>query len=331
MKTKLAGWIIVLIFAIAVQAQQTAQTTRITVIDAPSNLGLRPPKPGKIPGVHKLAGALRSFGILSRLHATDGGSVTPPTYSPALDPKIGVRNAEALAAYSLKLSDAVQQIIQHGGFPVVLGGDCSILIGNMLALRRVGHFGLIFIDGHTDYATPQTSGTGGAAGMDLAIVTGRGIDPLTDLKKLKPYVQPQDVVAFGFEDFGHPEKYLFPDILKTKIELYSIASARKLGLKQAAEKGIEYLKTQGVSGFWIHLDADVLNEKIMPAVDSPNSGGMTFEELSEVLRIFLSSNLARGIDIAIYDPDLDPTGKIGKKFTDSIVSAFPLDIAGGKN
>jgi arginase len=60
-------------------------------------------------------------------------------------------------------------------FPLVLGGDWSILPGSALALKRRGRFGLLFIDGHTDLLTPTTSQTGGVAGMDLSIVTGEDV------------------------------------------------------------------------------------------------------------------------------------------------------------
>lgn len=71
------------------------------VIDAPSNLGLRPPADGAVPGVYKLAGALRDHGIVRRLGAADGGVVVPPRYYSASRPGTGVRNGEAIHAYSL--------------------------------------------------------------------------------------------------------------------------------------------------------------------------------------------------------------------------------------
>lgn len=80
------------------------------VLDAPSNLGLRPPAPGTVPGCHKPAGALRDRGIVRRLGARDTGVV----------------NAAALAAYPVKPADRVERHVRAGEFPVVLGGDCSI-------------------------------------------------------------------------------------------------------------------------------------------------------------------------------------------------------------
>jgi arginase family enzyme len=121
----------------------------IVVVDAPTNVGLSPPGVGREPGVYGLASALRANGIVSRLGATDGGTGVSPPYKPEIDPSTGVRNGEALRSFSLDLAEKVGAVVQEGKFPFVLGGDCSILIGNMLALRRRGRFGLVFIDGDT--------------------------------------------------------------------------------------------------------------------------------------------------------------------------------------
>ena len=117
----------------------------IEVVDAPTNVGLSPPGPEREPGVRGLASALRANGMVSRLGATDGGAVASPPYRPEIDPSTGVRNGEALRSFSLDLAERVRAVVQEGKFPFVLGGDCSILIGNMLALRRRGRFGLVFM------------------------------------------------------------------------------------------------------------------------------------------------------------------------------------------
>jgi arginase len=85
-----------------------------------------------------------------------------------------------------------------GATPVVLGGDCSILIGIALALHRRGHHGLAFLDGHLDYRHPANSDiVGAAAGEDLALVTGLG-GPLAELDGTRPYIRPANTVAIGF-------------------------------------------------------------------------------------------------------------------------------------
>ena len=94
-------------------------------------------------------------------------------------PRDGVLNPTGLRDYSFALAEAVTTVLDAGDFPVVLGGDCSIVLGSMLALRRRGRHGLLFIDAHADFYQPEAEPTGEAASMDLALVTGvvRGCSP----------------------------------------------------------------------------------------------------------------------------------------------------------
>lgn len=124
------------------------------LIDAPSNLGLRPPAEGAAPGCHKAPGVLRDLGILDRLGAADGGVVTPGRYVGTWSPGDGVRNAAAIAAHTRALAARVASVRASGGFPVVLGGDCSISLGPMPALRREGRHGIAYLDGHDDFRHP---------------------------------------------------------------------------------------------------------------------------------------------------------------------------------
>jgi arginase len=261
------------------------------VIDAPSNLGLRPPAEGVAPGVYKLAGALRDRGIVRRLGADDGGVVTPPRYTPTLrEPAVGV--------YARHLADRVEHWLDRGAFPVVLGGDCSILLGNALALRRRGRYGLVFVDAHSDFRHPGNSrSVGAAAGADLALVTGRG-EALADLGGERPLFRPEDVVAIGIR---RDDPYL--------------AELRHVGIVVSDRARWPDRR------FWVHFDVDVLDESVMPAVDSPTPGGLDWDEAEELLRELVWADGAMGLEVTIFDPDLDPTGVLADRLTDVIVNA----------
>jgi arginase len=291
----------------------------VVVVDAPSNLGLSPPEEGREPGVRGLASALRERGLVYRLGAEDGGGLTPPPYSPEVEPTTGTRNGEAIREFSRDLAERVGAIVRSGKRPLVLGGDCSILLGSMLALRRLGRFGLVFVDGHLDFRHPGNSARLGAvAGEDLALVTGRGSERLTDIGGLGPLVRDEDVVALG-------EREAYPgwrDIHDTEITVWDLPRLRKIGFAGAAGRAVEKLRANGVEGFWVHLDADVLDDALMPAVDSRQPGGMAYAELVDLLRPLLRSGLAVGMEITIFDPELDSTGEIAEAFTAAVVEAF---------
>src|SRR5688500_11912529 len=123
----------------------TTESRAIAIIEAPSVLGLRRS------GVETLPEALLAHGLADRLGARRASRLDTPPYDSALDPATGTLNARAIAAWSPKLADAVADVLDAGDFPLILGGDCSILLGSMLSLRRRGRFGLLFIDGHADF------------------------------------------------------------------------------------------------------------------------------------------------------------------------------------
>jgi arginase len=231
----------------------------IAVLDAPSVLGLRPPAPGKVPGARRLPEALRANRLLERLGAGDAGRVDPPPYAPELDPVTGVRNGASIPGYSVALADRLGELLRDGAFPLVLGGDCSILLGPMLALRRRGRYGLVSIDGGLDFRHPGNARVAGpvgsVAGEDLAVVTGRGARALTDLEGRRPLVAEADVVAMGHRELGP----IADEVLATPMTLFDVAELRRLGPAGAAGRAVTTLAGRGVEGFWVHVDTDVLD------------------------------------------------------------------------
>lgn len=311
----------------------TGETSvQIVVIDAPSNLGLRPPAPGVEPGVKNLAGALRKTGLVARLGARDGGQVEPPSYSPDPDPVTHFRNGASLPGYSAKLADQLVSLITRGDFVLVLGGDCSVLLGTGLALHSLGAYGLAFIDAHDDFsfARPNTkySGIFVAAGTDLALATGHGPNQLSDIRGESPYFREQDVIQIGLSreredsEFFQTETFDRSKIQCAPVDKIAREGARAIG--RAARAKLEKMNNQG---FWIHLDADVLDTKVMPAVDSPNQRGLSFEQLQQILSMLLSSPKARGLEVTIYDPTLDPDGRYAKGLAHTIEQSF---VASGR-
>ena len=302
---------------------------QLAVLDAPSNLGLRPPAPGIEPGARKLAAALRSRDLVQRLGARDAGGVPAPPYEPGPDHVVGYRNGTALAAYTLELADAVERELatEAGELLVVLGGDCSVVLGPLLALRRRGRYGVAFVDAHDDYSPPldpdRYAGLCTAAGLDLALATGHGPPALVDLEHLRPYVREDDVVHLGL--VREPGDATYADVAAfeaSAIRRYSAEQIRGDGAVTLTQRAADELAAAELGGFWVHLDADVLDETIMPAVDSPNSGGLTADELTDVLGLLLSSPAAVGMDVCIYDPHLDATGAAGDLLADVVVSAL---------
>lgn len=285
-----------------------------SLLDAPSNLGLRPPEEGSVPGCYKAPGVFRDLGLHRRLSARDAGVVVPPRYRADWQPGT-VRNEAGIATYSRRLAGRLEALLIEPGIPVVLGGDCSILIGIALALNRHGRFGVVSIDG-LDYRHPGNSDSVGAAGGEsLALITGLG-GSLAELDRRRPYVKPEDTVAIGYR----PDDESAPEAARNGLNLIDAATAGR-DPRGAAAETIDVVARAGLDGFWIHVDADVIDPALMPAVDSPEPHGLTYEQLTPLLRDLLGHPSAVGLDVTIYDPDRDPDLEYGRQFVDFLVDA----------
>ena len=282
-----------------------------TILHAPSPLGLMPPAEGRVPGVRLMPEALRRAGLHDELRAEFAGEVTPPPYVPDRDAELHVRNPHAIASYSVRLADEIGTLIEGPRMPLVLGGDCSILLGSALALRRRGRYGLLYLDAHSDCQTPETSATGGVAGMPLAIATGRGPELLTRLEGRWPYFADSDVALLGCRDLWDVAGTEVRSVVGTGIRVRDLDEVRRVGPGRVAAEELDRLAAAGVEGIWVHLDADVLDSALMPAVDSPDPGGMSEVELIRLLAPLLRSDLVCGVQVTIYDPERDPTGRAG--------------------
>jgi arginase len=292
---------------------------QFAIIDAPSILGLRPT------GVEHLPEALRAAGLLTHLRAEYAGRISSLPYNPNRDKSTLLLNPEAIRVFSLQLAEKVSFVINKKLFPVVLGGDCSILIGNLLALKLIdgiGRYGLFFIDGHSDFYQPEASPTGEVADMELAIVSGRGPDILTNIGDLKPLVRDEDIVVFGCRDGEQAASYGSQNVHDTKMHVFDLGQVRKSGISRATSLAVKKLMRDDIVGFWIHLDVDVLDVVTMPAVDYHLDGGLCFSDLSELLKIIFGSGRAVGMDIMILNPDLDVDGSIIRRFVSSLVSGL---------
>lgn len=288
---------------------------RYAIVEAPSILGLKPT------GVDRLASTLLQHGLAERLNARYAGRVDPLPYSMERDPETQTLNAHAIAAWSPRLADVVEEVLDRGEFPLVLGGDCSILLGPTLALKRRGRFGLLFVDGHADFYQPEANPNGEAASMDLAFATGHGPALLTNLEGRGPLVRSEDVAAFGFRDAEEQRSYGSQPLPADLLAL-DLPSVRRLGVSQAAARASGHLARPGLDGFFIHVDADSLSDTIMPAVDYRLADGFSWDEMTTVLRTALSSGRAVGMEVTIYNPALDADGSAGRELTTTLAAAL---------
>jgi len=279
----------------------------IAIVGAPSSIGIRPYDEGGMRRLDLAPGTLREQGIVTRLTARDLGDVVPPSYRDFVRPPGRPRNENDVADYSRAIARQIGVAADDGSFVLLLGGDCSIVLGGLLGARRRGGLpiGLAYIDAHADFATPEESATGSAASMCLALATGRGDTPLARLGGDAPLARPEDIVVIGRRDDAEP--YYGQDALRASAILdLPQDGVRVRGTAETARAALERLTRSELGGFWIHVDADVLDPSVMPAVDSPEPNGLGLDELAELLTPLVRDKNALGLELTIYDPKLDP-------------------------
>jgi arginase len=286
------------------------------IIDAPSPLGLWES------GVERLPEALKAYDLLGRLPARQGARLAPLKYSKDRDSETGFLNGPSIAAYSSQLAATLGAEWDKGATPIILGGDCSILIGATLGLKSRGRYGLFFMDGHTDYYGPHESPTGEVADMDLAIVTGASHELLSDINGFSPYIEPRDAVLFGFRDEVLAAEAGSQDVRKSGIDVRSLSDIRLRGFEASLNEALGRLTAPQLEGFFLHFDADVLADTIMPAVDYRMDDGFSFQDAQDVLRAARMTGKLMGVTVTIFNPSLDRDGSIARGLADCLVAGL---------
>ena len=267
-------------------------------------LGVPTNSAGKTDGVARGPLVLREEGLVGVLgrnaEVHDYGDVTLPEPSPVRDPRSHVIDRDGLGALVARVRDAVAPIMDDGNLPLIIGGDCPLLLGCLAAASRRGRVGLLFVDGHEDAYLPEQSSTGEAADMELAFALG-----MTDaswspeLATLLPLVASADVQILGPRD----AELLSTEGVASLRDRIALVDGERLAADPAriAAQACESLPDP----WWFHLDLDVLSTQALPAIDYPQPGGLGWDELAVVASTAMSAD-PRGWDVTIYNPDLDP-------------------------
>ncbi len=237
---------------------------------------------GTRPEIENPPAAFREAG-LTRLKIRSGdslldyGDLLIPVFDGYRDPSTEILNLNAWKEISRYTAKKLISIQEEADFVIILGGDCSILLGIFGAFRLTDkRVGLVILDGHTDYRDPSSSSSGEPADLELAILTGKGPIELTGMFGLPPLLQPTDVVVYGYRE---------PDLIaESNIHHYNHQVFRETGADNLANQALSLL--DHVDRLWFHLDVDVLDPTLMP-VCFPEPDGLSIDETL----VFLSTSI----------------------------------------
>ncbi len=212
-----------------------------------------------------------------------------------------MRNQDAILEHAARLAARIRAQLDADRAPLVLGGDCSLLLAAGLALRPRGRYGLVHLDGHTDFRHPGNSAEcASLAGEDLAAAVGLHWPAISGAG---PHFQPGDTVHAGCRDDDE-------HLAEASTVLAQVIPARRIrqdGAGATAEAVLATVAASQLDGYWLHIDVDILDPACMPAVDSPAPGGLGPAELTGLLAALAPR--ASGAQVTVFDPDLDPGGQ----------------------
>jgi arginase len=274
---------------------------------------------GMTDGVARAPAALREAGLLEALRehrdVHDYGDVTLPDPSPERDDVTLLIDPGGLLTLVGRVRDAVASILNDGRFPLVIGGDCPLLLGCLAAAGKQGRIGLLFVDGHEDAYLPAQSSTGEAADMELALALGMvDVSWSPELATILPLVGPTDVRVLGARDAG----LLDAEGVSSLGSRLPVTDGAHLAADPAGETAAALASL--TDPWWFHLDLDVLSTEALPAIDYSQDGGLGWEELGIVAETALHAGPV-GWDVTIYNPDMDPRRTHARRIVRSLGSA----------
>lgn len=280
-------------------------------------LGVPTNSAGTTDGVARAPAALREAGLAAALARTgpfrDYGDIVVDRPTSDRSPA-GIIDEAGLATTLNRTRIAVRSAVAEGARPIVIGGDCPILIGTMHAcLESAGpEPGLVFVDGHEDGWPPRASPTGEAADMELGLLLGRHIDGLSPaLRAEVPAIDPAWVVALGPRDWAEIDAAGIERLDDLVTIADDVTVRHDPGAAGAA--AARQARAGPTSAWWLHVDLDALSTEALPAVDYPQPGGLSWRELEAVVDAALELTGCLGATVTIYNPDLDPDRRYARR------------------
>ena len=189
--------------------------------------------------------------------------------------------------------------LPDGTFPINVGGDHSVSMGTVMGAARGQRTGLIWVDAHTDFNTPESSPSGNIHGMPVAHLMGLGDPRLAGIGG-DLHVRPEDVVMIGIRSVDRRERDL---VREHGITVYTMKEVDQLGITRIAEETIERLG--GLPRLHVSFDADALDPTLAPGVGTPVPGGLTYREAHLLMELLSETGRVTSMDIVEVNPTLD--------------------------
>jgi len=292
---------------------------KIRIIGIPMDLGQNQR------GVDMGPSAIRYAGLSATLqslgHATfDSGDITIPGHyslrNTSLEERLPPIRQACQTAYEMG-----RTAVENGEIPIFLGGDHSASLGTVGGVSHDGPVGLIWVDAHGDFNTPETSASGNVHGMPLAVLLGKGAKELVDVGRPGPKMKPEQVVVIGVRDLDQEEKVLLKN---SGCTVFTMRDIDELGMRTILQKTLK----QFVNLPRIHLsfDMDVIDPIEVPGVGTPSHGGLTYREAQLLMETLADTDKLCSVDVMEINPILDISNRSAQMAVSLMASLFGKSI-----
>ena len=288
----------------------------ICIYGAPMDLGQ------KRRGVDMGPSAIRYAGLQDRLarlgyNVTDHGNISVPVLEQIEPNPLDERayNAHAIGQICTSIHDHMLQVITDGSIGICLGGDHSIALGTVAAaLDRPQKVGVLWIDAHGDFNTPETSPSGNVHGMVVAALMGKCPPVLTvGSQRLRP----DQIVFIGIRDLDTEEKRAMRE---AGVKVFTMRDIDENGMATVVSAALNALGNVDV--LHVSLDMDALDPRHAPGVGTPVSGGLTYREAHLLLEMLADDGRTRTLDIVEVNPILDNNNRTARIAVELAASLF---------
>ena len=298
------------------QQPETAGGRGVRIIGVPMDLGQQRR------GVDMGPSALRYAGMQAHLEhlgyeVYDEGNINvpvPEASTETITGANGLRHLPAIEQVTQELYTRAAALAAGPDTPIFLGGDHSIALGTVAGTGSVGTMGLLWIDAHADFNTPETTPSGNIHGMPVAALLGRGAASLTEIGR-RSQLKPAQIVMIGVRDLDLEERR---QLKQSGITVFTMREIDEQGMARIARRVLDRLAA--FPRLHISLDMDALDPDFAPGVGTPVPGGLSYREAHLLMELLAESGRVAAVDVVEINPILDHGNKTAELAVELVCS-----------
>lgn len=266
--------------------------------------------------------AVRYAGLDARLRSLghvviDNGNLAVPLPENEPPDNSRARHLHSIAGVCRDVYAAAQVCVEQGETAIFLGGDHSISVGTVSAMVQAEPLGLLWVDAHGDFNTPEITPSGNVHGMALAALLGQGPPELTNIGRAGAKLRPEHVVILGARDLDGGERQA---LRASGVLVITMREIDEMGQAAAARQALERLA--GLPRLHVSLDMDALDPDEAPGVGTPVPGGLSYREAHLLMEILSDTGKVGSLDIVEVNPILDDRNRTARLSVELAASLF---------